>query len=254
MRENVEALEDDKRMTDDVMAQPKVIKLFTGKVKQLGNLNANNRMDRPWESGMFKNEKEEPIWLGETALHGDEVADKKNHGGPEKAVFAYPIQHYTYWKEDLKLEAIDAGAMGENLAVLEMDESTVCIGDIYKLGNALIQVSQPRRPCWKPARRFQVMDFALRIQNSGRTGWYFRVLKEGYVQPGIELQLIERPYPEWTIATCNEVMYVHKDDMQMASNLASCELLAENWRRSLEKRLQGEASSIEKRVFGPNKE
>ena len=98
------------------------------------------------------------------------------------------------------------------------------------------------------------MDFALRIQNSGRTGWYFRVLKEGYVQPGIELQLIERPYPEWTIATCNEVMYVHKDDLQMASNLASCELFAENWRRSLEKRLQGEASSIEERVFGLNKE
>jgi len=68
------------------------------------------------------------------------------------------------------------------------------------------------------------------------------------------LDLIERPYPEWTIATCNEVMYVHKDDMQMASDLASCELLAENWRRSLEKRLQGEASSIEKRVFGPKKE
>lgn len=230
-----------------------MFKMFTGKVKRLGDPNAKDRMDRPWESGIFKTEKDDRIWLGDTALHGDEVADKKNHGGPEKAVFAYPIKHYDYWKEDLELQTIDMGAMGENLAVLDMDESTVCIGDIYKLGDALIQVSQPRRPCWKPARRFKVMDFALRIQNSGRTGWYFRVLQEGHVQSGVELALIERSYPEWTITACNEVMYVHKDNMRLAQDLASCELLAVNWRRSLEKRLQGESSPIEKRVFGPNK-
>lgn len=236
------------------MPIPTVLKIFTGKLKQIGDPNAKNRMDRRWESGIFKTEKDEKIWLGKTALQGDEVADKINHGGPEKAVFAYPVQHYAYWKEDLKLETMDMGAMGENLAVLEMDESTVCIGDIYQLGDAVIQVSQPRRPCWKPARRFQVIDLALRIQNTGRTGWYFRVIKEGTIQPGENLTLIERRFPKWTIAACNHVMNTKQVDMQLTEELASCELLAENWRESLKKRLRRESPSIEKRVFGPNKE
>lgn len=236
------------------MEEPFVHKVFTGKVKQMGDPDAKDHMDRPWESGIFKTETEEQIWLGKTGLAGDEVADKKNHGGPEKALFSYPIKHYTYWKEDLQLDSIDMGAMGENLAVLEMDEFTVCIGDTYQFGDAIIQVSQPRQPCWKPARRFRVMDFALRIQNSGRTGWYFRVLKEGHVLSRIDLELLERPYPEWSIAACNEVMHLYKDDLRLADDLASCDLLAENWKRTLKRRLRGQESQIEKRVYGPNKE
>lgn len=234
------------------MNKPLVKKLFTGKVKQLGEPNAANRMDRPWETGMFKSEVTEQVWLCKTGLSGDEVADTKNHGGPEKAVFAYPSKHYEQWKSELKIETMDSGAMGENLAVLQMDESTVCIGDTYKFGEALIQVSQPRRPCWKPARRFKVLDLALRIQDSGRTGWYFRVLKEGYVEAGSQLELIERPYPQWTIAKCNEVMYIEKDHLQLAKELSSCELLAENWQQSFKQRLRGKSSPIEKRVYGPN--
>lgn len=138
------------------------------------------------------------------------------------------------------------------MAVMDMDESSVCLGDTYKFGDALIQISQPRRPCWKPARKFRTLDLALRIQNSGKTGWYFRVLQEGYVRPGTYLELIDRPYPRWTIHTCNEVMYVNTENRQLAERLASCELLAENWRQTLYKRLRGESSSSEKRVFGPN--
>lgn len=237
-----------------MMRRPLAHKILTGKVKQLGDPKGKNPMDRPWQSGMFKTEVDERIWLGETGLQGDEVADTKNHGGPEKAVFAYPIKHYDYWQKDLQLDSIGVGAMGENLAVLDMDEFSVCIGDIYKFGDAVIQVSQPRRPCWKPARRFRIIDFALRIQDSGRTGWYFRVLQRGYVQPGTHLQLIERSNREWTIAACNEVMYIHKADLRLAEKLIACEPLAENWKRSLKKRILGQSSSIEKRVFGPNKD
>ncbi|RKQ12318.1 MOSC domain-containing protein [Oceanobacillus bengalensis] len=210
-------------------------------------------MDRSWESGMFKNSVANKIWLGETGLTGDEVADKKNHGGPEKAIFSYSATHYDSWKEELDIEAIGIGAMGENIAVRFMDEHSVCIGDTYQFGDAIIQVSQPRRPCWKPARRFRIVDLALRIQQTGRTGWYFRVLKEGSVQSGQQLTLLERPYPEWTIAKCNEVMYEKKDDVKLAEELHSCKFLAENWKRTLAKRLAGEKSSDDKRVFGPNK-
>lgn len=235
------------------MNVPFVIQLFAGKVKQIGDPGASNLMDQQWETGIFKKGVQGKMWLGETGLMGDEVADRKNHGGPEKAIFTYPVTHYEFWKNELELDSIGMGAMGENLAVYYLDEDSVCIGDIYQFGDSVIQVSQPRRPCWKPARRFKIMDFALRIQNTGRTGWYFRVLKESFVQGEVELTLLERPYPEWSIAKCNEVMYVKKDDLKLAKELASCKLLAQNWKQTLTKRLSGEESSDEKRVYGPNK-
>ncbi|WP_096270256.1 MOSC domain-containing protein [Paucisalibacillus globulus] len=234
------------------MGNPYVKELFVGKVKQIGDPNAANQMDRAWESGMFKEETKGKVWLSRTGLIGDEVADKKNHGGPEKAIFTYSIHHYDYWKLAENIDTIHVGGFGENLAVENMDENDVCIGDTYQFGDAIIQVSQPRRPCWKPARRFQTMDLALRIQHSGKTGWYFRILKEGFVQGEVELTLLERPYPKWTIATCNEVMYDKKDDLELAKELASCEFLAENWKATLTKRLTGKESTPEKRVFGPN--
>ncbi|MFD1038898.1 MOSC domain-containing protein [Virgibacillus byunsanensis] len=235
------------------MNEPYVHKILTGKVQQIGSSNGASHMDKRWESGMFKREVNGKVWLGKSGLAEDEVADKKNHGGPEKAVFAYPIKHYTYWKDDLHSDFVDIGAMGENFAVLEMDEFSVCIGDTYKLGEAIVQVSQPRQPCWKPARRFRVMDFALRIQHSGRTGWYFRVLQEAHIKAGSDMQLIERPYPEWSIAACNEVMHIDKEDLRRSDDLASCHLLADSWKRTLHKRLRGQESNVEKRVFGPNK-
>src|SRR5699024_734662 len=96
------------------MEEPFVYKEFTGKVKKLGDANAKDPMDREWESGIFKQPTEEQVWLSKTGLDGDEQADKKHHGGPEKALFAYPIKHYKLWKEELNID-IDMGAMGENL-------------------------------------------------------------------------------------------------------------------------------------------
>ncbi|TFJ92625.1 MOSC domain-containing protein [Lentibacillus salicampi] len=235
------------------MTKPIVTKILTGKVKRMGSADADDRMDRPWESGIFKIEADGNRWVGAEGFTDDEVADKKSHGGPEKALFAYPSKHYAYWLEDQQIDGMGVGAFGENLALEHMDESMVCIGDTYRFGDSIIQVSQPRRPCWKPARRFRVMDLALRIQNSGRTGWYFRVLQEGYARAGMELELIERPYPEWTIVASNEVMYVKKQNPDLAERLASCDLLAPNWKRTLNKRLHGKQSSDAKRVYGPNK-
>ncbi len=225
--------------------------LRTGKVKQMGIENAKNPLERPWESGIFKQERTGKVWLSKTGLTLDEVADTKVHGGPEKALFAYPVLHYSYWREDINID-IDAGAMGENLVIEGTDEFTTCIGDTYRFGDAIIQVSQPRQPCWKPARRFNILDFALRIQESGKTGWYYRVMEEGNVEAGVQLELLERPYSEWSIAACNEVMHVKKADLHLAYELASCPLLAENWQRRLQRRLRGQESSIKNRVYGPN--
>lgn len=232
---------------------PFVKQLRTGKVKKLGQPGAKEPMDREWESGIFKGQRETKVWLSDTGLVGDEVADKKNHGGPEKAVFAYPLKHYEYWQEELPEANMDIGAMGENLSLENVDESAMCIGDTYQFGEAVIQVSQPRRPCWKPARRHKVIDLSLRIQRTGLTGWYFRVIKEGYVTGGTALVLMERPYPAWSVAKCNEVMYEKKDDYEITAALAACPLLASNWRQTLAKRLKGIESVESKRVYGPNK-
>jgi len=234
------------------MNLPFIKQLRTGKVKRLGNDEAKDPMERRWETGMFKEERKGKVWLTKTGLAEDEIADTKVHGGPEKALFAYPLHHYDYWQEDLQIDGINAGAMGENLVMTDADEFTTYIGDTYKFGEAIIQVSQPRQPCWKPARRFKVLDFALRIQNSGRTGWYYRVLQEGDVEAGVHLELIDRPHPEWSLAACNEVMHVRKEDLAAAYELATCPLLAQNWKRTFEKRLRGQESSLEKRVFGKN--
>lgn len=236
------------------MNTPFVKELRTGKVKQLGTEGAKNPMDRVWTTGMFKRQREGEVWLTTTGLQEDEVADTKVHGGLEKALFAYPEKHYTFWQEDLELSAeeISAGSMGENLVIIGADEYSTFIGDTYEFGEAIVQVSQPRQPCWKPARRFKVLDFALRIQHSGLTGWYYRVLKEGYVSANSELQLIERPYPQWSVAAANEVMHEKKDDLHLTFKLAKCDLLAESWKRRLDRRLAGKESSIEPRVYGEN--
>ncbi len=188
-------------------------------------------MDEPFIHKVFiKNgqQTDEQIWLSRMGLAQDQKTDQ------EKATFAYPIKHYTYWKENLVEDSIDMGAVGENFSVLEMDEFTVCIGDTYKFGDAIIQVSQPGSPILKSNNNFKML-----AQNSGRTGWYFRVLKEGHVISRIDLELIERPFPQWTVAACNEIMHMYKDDLRSADELASCELLSTHWRRLLLRRLRG---------------
>lgn len=230
----------------------KVKYLFIGKAKTYGNDNADRKMDRQWTTAIYRGKIDEAVYLSETGFKNDEVGDKKNHGGAEKAVFCYTVDHYDAWTNELDQD-MRAGAFGENLAVAGLDETNVCIGDIYQLGEVQLQVSQPRRPCWRPARRHGIIDLALKIEDSGRTGWYFRVLKEGSVQAGEHFKLLERPNPEWTIDACNEVMYNQTENNGLAESLRDVELLADSWKKSLQKRLDGIPENKEPRVFGPNR-
>ena len=140
------------------------------------------------------------------------------------------------------------------MAVDGATEATVCIGDVFQFQQAVIQVSQPRQPCWKPARRHGIKDLALRTQQSGRTGWYFRVLQDGHVRGDAELVLLERPTPDWTIAVCNQVMHEKTKDLQLAYNLAQHPYLAQSWKRTLNSRIGGKQSSADMRLYGKNLE
>ncbi|PLS03099.1 MOSC domain-containing protein [Neobacillus cucumis] len=228
-------------------------KVYAGLPKTVGTKDAKQPMDREWTSAIFKESVEGPVWVGKIGLTGDGQFDQENHGGPEKAVFAYSSEHYTYWKNEYDITDISIGGMGENFVLEQLTEDMVSIGDTFQIGDCVVQVSQPRKPCWKPARRFKTKNLALLIQSTGRTGWYFRVLKEGLVEEGQALTLLERPYPQWTIQKCNEIIHGQKQDFGEMKELAACELLAPSMKESLLQRaMKQEKPDIQNRVLGPN--
>jgi len=218
--------------------RPRLVQVRVGLPRSVGTPGATDPLEKVWTTGFFKDAVDGPVWLSRTGLAGDGQADRQNHGGPDKAINAYAEEHYADWRETLGLPEIGPGGFGENFTTAGMREPDVCVGDIYESGSALIQVSQPRQPCWKLARRWRVKDFVARVQRNGRTGWYFRVLREGEVAAGETLVMVERPYPRWTIAAANEVMYRGKRDRSATLDLAACPALAESWRASLTRRAE----------------
>ncbi|HEY2421494.1 MAG TPA: MOSC domain-containing protein [Neobacillus sp.] len=228
-------------------------KVYVGMPKTIGEKEAANPMEREWRSAIYKEPIQGPVWVGKTKIIGDGQADLKNHGGPEKAVLGYSYENYPYWQKEFGVSEISSGGMGENFVMENIAENRIAIGDTFQIGEAIVQVSQPRQPCWKLARRFKIKDLALLIQNTGKTGWYFRVLKEGFVEEGQTFVLVNRPYPQWTIDRCNQIIHTKKPIIEELRELAQCELLAPGLRTTVEKRAEKrETPDIRNRVFGPN--
>lgn len=178
--------------------------------------------------------------LGLTGFTGDKQGDPKRHGGIEKAVHQYCLDHYAHWREELgDLDVLgQPGAFGENLAVAGMDEDDVCAGDHWALGDAVVQVSQARQPCWKLNTRFRVPDMARRLQRSGRTGWYYRVLDPGRVREGDQLRLLHRPNPLWPVSRLVKVLYTKTQDWQALEAMSVLEGLSNSWQRLAARRLE----------------
>lgn len=191
-------------------------------------------------SGIVKSSVDRALSVGRDGLEGDEQADRRVHGGPEKAVHHYPYDHYAEWRHELgDLPALEApGGFGENISTVGLTESTVAVGDVFRLGTALLQVSQGRQPCWKLDRRFDVPDMARRVQQSGRTGWYYRVIEPGTLAPGDRLERIDRLAPDWTLRRIWHVFYVDRMNLTELEGIAGLELLAESWRKYAVRRLE----------------
>ena len=188
------------------------------------------KFEQAWRTGIFKHPVAQPRWLARTNLEGDGQADIQVHGGPDKAVLAYPGDHYPAWQGELNLPQFGPGAFGENLTLSGLDEWTVSLGDTFRVGDAVIEISQPRGPCWKLARRWSLPDLPARVLKSGRTGWYFRVLEEGMVGPRAEVRPLERPAPEWTIDRVNRVSYGKEAPRSELAELSRSPWLAQGWR------------------------
>ena len=191
-------------------------------------------------SGIGKTAVTHPLRLGPEGFEGDEQADRRVHGGVEKAVHHYPLDHYSDWRAELgDLQALTApGGFGENISTAGLTEEEVAVGDTFRLGGALIQVSQGRQPCWKLNHRFGVADMARRVQQTGRTGWYYRVLQTGTVAPGDRLELIGRLAPDWTLRRLWHALYVDRMNLVELEGIAALDVLAEGWRKYAVRRLE----------------
>jgi MOSC domain-containing protein YiiM len=192
----------------------------------------------PWRgmtitSGIVKHPVDRPLQLGFEGFEGDEQADRNAHGGPDKPVCAYPIEHLSRWERELGTE-LPPGAFGENLSIAGLLEDRVCIGDTFVLGDATVQVNQPRGPCYKIVARWGHKALPDLMAKAGISGFYLRVLEEGEVRPGDELTLVERRSGV-TVAEVMRVTYRDRRDREALTRVIAVPELATGWRTSLEK-------------------
>lgn len=204
-------------------------------------------------SAIDKQPRSGAVRAGPAGLDGDEQGDRRVHGGPDKAVHVYAFTHLAAWRRELpqaaqRLQA--EGAFGENLAIDGPTEAEVCLADRWRIGGARFEVSQGRQPCWKLDDRFGVDGMARRVQASGRTGWYLRVLAPGPVAAGDAIVLEARPHPDWPLARLMQA--IDRGERDPATLRAILELpLPAAWRKLFEQRLaSGRIESWVRRLTG----
>ncbi|MGO9347866.1 MAG: MOSC domain-containing protein [Terriglobales bacterium] len=193
-----------------------------------------------FKTGIFKHPVSGRIRLRTTNLDGDRQADLSVHGGPNKAVYAYPTEHYAAWNSELP-ELPDFartwGAFGENFTTEGLLEAGVSVGDRYRIGSAVVRVTTPRLPCFKLAAKFQSDDLIERFVRSGRCGFYFSVIEEGEVDAGDEFELIGREDPTLTIADVNRLYTAKSPDRETLRRSLDVKMLPESWRDRFRARL-----------------
>jgi len=186
-----------------------------------------------WVSAIHKRPSDGPVWVGSINLAGDAQADLKNHGGPDQAVLGYSAEHYDYWNSVLPDVDWQYGGFGENFTISGQTEDTVCLGDIYVVGTARLQVTKPRSPCYKISRRYGLKALTGLVVETGFHGWYYRVLNEGEVQAGQQIELIDRPHPKISVHRMNEVIESPEEFSDLAAEIAKSAATTDGWRRKM---------------------
>jgi len=181
-------------------------------------------------TGIFKEPVEGRVMMRTLNLDGDRQADLKVHGGPSKAVYVYPVEHYELWRRELPDMRLPWGMFGENLTIEGLSEETVNIGDRFRIGTAEVVVTQPRMPCYKLGIKFGRDDIIKRFLQSGRSGFYFAVLKEGEVGAGDTIELIHRDENNVTVADIVRLYVSEKDNRELLQRAVRVEALSEGWR------------------------
>lgn len=206
-------------------------------------------------SAIQKQQVWDAVSVTASGLQGDEQGDKLYHGGPDKAVHHYPSEHYAIWRAQFGDDAASRfcpGGFGENISTSGWTEHKVCIGDVFMLGTAILQVTQARQPCWKLNLRFENNHMASIVQNSLCTGWYYRVLQAGSVAPGDSLRLLDRTQPDWSLARLLHHLYIDTMNAQAMQAMSELEELTPSWRKIAQDRLRnGSVEDWQRRLQTP---
>jgi len=217
--------------------------IFAGKVAPLGPGNIPSAFIKRPVTGEVK--------FATLGIEGDEQADRRVHGGADMAVYAYSYRHYALWREEFPqhAEIWGEGSLGENLTIEGWDESDVCIGDIIKLGNVLLQVTRPRKPCFKLALRFNDLRLPRRMTETGRCGWYFRVLRDGIVSCSDLPELVQRHHPDWSIRRVNDISIQADAELSALEELAGLPELEQIWRSQVNAVIRAKQAAGASRSF-----
>ena len=194
--------------------------------------------DQPVSTSIFKEPIADRVMLRTLNLDGDRQADLSVHGGPDKAVYVYPSEHYPFWKHELPDMVLPWGMFGENLTTTGLLETETHIGDRFRVGSAEVKVTQPRMPCYKLAIRFERNDMIKRFLVSERTGFYLSVLKEGEVGTGDEFELLERNTSDVRVVDVFRLYSSDKRDLDLLRRAIASESLPNNWREHFRERLR----------------
>lgn len=192
--------------------------------------------DRKIKTSLKRNPVQDKVFLDLMGFEGDQVADPVNHGGSDKAVCGYPANHYSSWEKELS-RTLSPASFGENLTIEGLTEDQIHIGDIFRIGEAELQCSQPRQPCHKLTKILEYPKLASRIQELGYCGYYFRVLKQGWLQTGMHVEQIHSDKEKISVRDANYLMYRDKENYEAVEKLMAHPALSESWKMSLGKRL-----------------
>ena len=199
---------------------------------------------RPVQSGFVKHLTRGPLTVTARGIEGDEQADLRVHGGPEKAIYAYPADRYPAWREMHPAHSalLVPGGLGENLAIEGVDETSVCIGDTYRFGDdgPVLQVAQPRQPCFKLTMRFGADSSVGRsMTREGWSGWYFRVIEARAIRENVEITLLARPNPSWSVSRFFHILARQSATAEELAEWRDLAGLASHWRRMARETLEG---------------
>lgn len=190
-------------------------------------------------SAISKSSVRNEIAVYDEGLEGDEQADLHVHGGVDKAVHIYPFEHYTEWRNELRgptIRFMSHGSFGENLSTLGLTERNICLGDVLSIGSVQLKVTQTRQPCWKVNEKFGIPNLANLMQKTMRTGFYCRVLQPGLLAPGHSIELIQRPYPDWSLERLLKLLYINPLDQQELEKALTIPLVP-RWKKLFEHRI-----------------
>ncbi|BAX81997.1 MOSC domain-containing protein [Labilibaculum antarcticum] len=208
------------------------MKVVSTNIGESVEINYHGKIEK---TGMYKYAVDQAICLAKNDVVNDSVIDRKYHGGADKACYWYSEKHYEFWKEKFPRSDWNYGMFGENLTISELDEGNIKIGDVFKIGNAKVQVSQPRQPCYKLNYRFDCSSMVRQFIDAGFPGIYVRVLEEGEVRKGDELILLESREESLSIREVYNLLYESSKDELKLDKAISDPALAVSCKKDLKK-------------------